>query len=84
MAQQDIDFDEVGQLCPGILNGTAKIFIQGIKTQLGKDKDLPLYIIAQHCIHKYKDKPDCGTTDQKFREAIVDYYDKDGTINKKK
>ena len=84
MAVQDINFDEVSQLCPGVLNGVADRFIQNIKFQSGKDKDLPLYIIAQNLIHKYKDKPDCGPKECKFREAIVDYYDKDETINKRK
>ena len=84
MAIQEMNFDEVSQLCPGILRRSANNFIQGLRGRLGKDKNLPFYIVAQRFIHKYKDKPDCGPTEQKFREAIVDYYDKDGTINKKK
>ena len=45
---------------------------------------MPLHIVAQKFINKYKDKPDCGPKEREFRETIVDYYDKDETINKKK
>ena len=31
-------------------------------------------------MHKYKDKPDCTPKQQKFREAIIDYYDPDKKI----
>ena len=58
--------------------------VQTFLGQLGKDKDSPLHIVAQKFINTYKDKPACGPKECHFREAIVDYYDKDGTINKKK
>ena len=80
MAFQDINYEEVSQLCPGILKDCADQVVNGLRS--GLDENLPLHIIAKKFIHKYKDKPDCKPTEQKLREAIVEYYDKDGNINK--
>ena len=73
----DLSSDLILKKHTGITKGTITRFL--IKCH-EFNRDLPLYICAQKNMHKYKGRPDCTPKQQKFREAIIDYYDPDKKI----
>ena len=79
-SSRPINFDEVRQLCPGNLSGNINPFLSSLRSKFKKkNRNLPLYIIAQKVFYKFKDKPAYGPKKLKLREAIVGYYVKAGT-----
>ena len=74
-AVQDVDYNEVGKICPGVVSGQVDAFFQGLKGRSQDEKNLPIYKIAERHVKKYKDRADCGAKERELREAIVHHYD---------
>ena len=80
VAPQDINYKELAKICPGIVRGIVDAFVQGMKGRCGSEKDLPINIIAKRYLSIYQNRPDCGKQEQIFRESIIDFYDKDRSL----
>ena len=74
-AVQDVDYNEVGKICPGVVSGQVDAFFQGLKGRSQDEKNLPIYKIAKRYVKKYKDRADCRPKERELREAIVHHYD---------
>ena len=74
-AIQDVDYNEVGKICPGVVSGKVDAFFQGLKGGSQDEKNLPIFKIAKRYVKKYKDRADCRPKERELREAIVHHYD---------
>jgi hypothetical protein len=73
MGQQEINFDQVTNIFPGIVSGLVGSWVPCIDVA-GQFKGEPLFKIAQAAMPRYKNRPDCGKTALQFREEIIKHY----------
>ena len=74
MAPQEIDYDVVEKKCVGVLKRSFHNLIQSFRKSKNKDRRLPLHILAQKVLVKYKARPECTAKEKEFRDKIIHYY----------
>ena len=73
MGIQDLDHDLISKNCPGIERGTMSDFLHKFKVNYENRGNLPLHILAQENMHRYKDRK----YNFKFNKSIIEYYNQD-------